>query len=180
MNENAIYESERLIFRPLRVEDAPAVHKRWNELSRRRWFSFQTPEMLTYERAVQACESSISRFDCDIRSGRASFPIALKDTDEIIGAIAFVKVENEVYELVYDNVEIVFEIGENYQNKGYATEAVKAAIKLAFTRLCEAGAALKITGMAEHENLASCKVLEKSGFILTHATEFMKIYEIKG
>jgi Acetyltransferases, including N-acetylases of ribosomal proteins len=182
MSKCDLYESERLIFRPLRIEDAPSLHKRWNEASRMCYFSYQRPETLTYENALRACESSADRFDCDILSGNARFPIAIKSTDEIIGNIAFTKTnaDNEILELAHDCIEMIYEIGEDYQNKGYATEAVKASTILAFTRLCEAGAEIKIVAMVEHENVASTRVLEKAGFTLTHATESMRVYEIKG
>ena len=182
MSKNELYESESLIFRPLRIEDAPALHKRWNEASRMRYFPHQKPETLTYENALRACESSPERFDCDILFGNAKFPIAIKDTDEIIGSIAFTKAnsDNEILELVHDNIEMIIEIGEDYQNKGYATEAVKAGIKLAFTRLREAGEEIKIVAMVDQENVSSRRVLEKTGFIFTHAIESMRVYEIKG
>ena len=64
------------------------------------------------------------------------------------------------------STEIGYGIAENYQGKGYATEAVGAAVKWALTQ--------PGIGMVEAEtdagNLASQRVLEKIGFKATGQT----------
>lgn len=61
----------------------------------------------------------------------------------------------------YRNAEIWYKLHPNYWNKGYATEAVKTILHFCFTDLqlhrVEAGCATA--------NIASIKVLEKSGMI---------------
>ena len=58
--------------------------------------------------------------------------------------------------------EIGYGISEEYQNNGYATEAVKALIQWVFT----APQVIAIEAETESENTASIRVLEKCGFKL--------------
>ena len=63
-------------------------------------------------------------------------------------------------------VEIDYGILETYQNRGYATEAVEAAVEwvLAQPSVC------RMEAETDPDNLASQKVLEKCGFIPTGTT----------
>ena len=64
------------------------------------------------------------------------------------------------------NAEIGYGIAENYQNCGYATEAVYALVDWA---LNQPGVSC-ITAETEESNIASQIVLKKAGFILTGET----------
>ena len=59
-------------------------------------------------------------------------------------------------------VEIGYGISEEYQNNGYATEAVKAILEWAFSHL-EVNV---VEAETDPENIASKRVLEKCGFAL--------------
>ena len=59
--------------------------------------------------------------------------------------------------------EIGYGISKEYQNRGYATEAVAAALDWAFDRPDVAA----IEAETEPENAASQRVLEKCGFVAT-------------
>lgn len=58
--------------------------------------------------------------------------------------------------------EIGYGISEEYQNNGYATEAVKALLEWAFTD----PKVIAIEAETESDNIASIRVLEKCGFKL--------------
>ena len=60
-------------------------------------------------------------------------------------------------------VEIGYGIGEYYQGHGYATEAVSAVAAWA----AQQDGIARIEAEAEEENVASLRVLEKSGFVPT-------------
>lgn len=62
--------------------------------------------------------------------------------------------------------EIGYGISKEYQNRGYATEAVAAALDWAFDRPDVAA----IEAETEPENAASQRVLEKCGFVATGKT----------
>ena len=86
----------------------------------------------------------------------AIWMIELKDGTHI-GELCFKGID------VSGSTEIGYGIADQYQGCGYATEAVTVAVTWAFhqpTVNC-------VTAEVDQENLASIKVLEKSGFELT-------------
>ena len=107
-----------------------------------------------------------------------SLAIILKDTGELIGSVSLSKFHGPEDEL--DNVEIGWLIDEKHQNKGYATEAAKAAIPWAFAELKKLGAEKKIISTIEHENWPSRRVAEKAGLTFARAEKSVSIYEICG
>ena len=86
----------------------------------------------------------------------AIWMIELKDGTHI-GELCFKGLSEE------GNAEIGYGIAENYQGCGYATEAVSALVNWAF----EQPGATCITAETEASNIASQRVLQKSGFIPT-------------
>ena len=89
----------------------------------------------------------------DLWEWYAVWMIELKDGTHV-GELCFKGVDE------FGSTEIGYGIAENFQNCGYATEAVRAAV----------GRALKqniiscVTAEVDKENIASIRVLEKSGF----------------
>ena len=63
-------------------------------------------------------------------------------------------------------VEIGYGILEAYQNRGYATEAVAAAVEWALAQ----SAVCRVEAETDPDNCASRRVLEKNGFIPTGTT----------
>lgn len=169
------FKSERLIYRPYRRDDLHTLVKLRNEESRRRWFYFQEPDILTKETAMKHIEDNIALWsrNVNILKKEAGLAIVLKESSELIGFIGIGKCR-------CDDVEIGYEIGENYQNNGYATEATIAAMQWGVTCLRELNAELKIIGKVEHENWPSRRVLEKAGFTFSHAERYVSVYEFRG
>ncbi len=64
------------------------------------------------------------------------------------------------------SAEIGYGIAENYQNCGYATEAVSALVNWALKQ----PSVSSVTAETEETNIASQKVLRKAGFIPTEKT----------
>lgn len=174
MEMNEYFKSERLNYRPYRIEDLHTLVKMRNEESRRRWFYFQEPDILTEHFGIKSIEDNILLWSrkIDILKEEAGLAIVLKETDELIGFIGLGKCR-------CNDVEIGYEIREDYQNNGYATEAVSAAGEWGGSRLRECNAELKIIGKVEHENWASRKVLEKAGFTFSYAEKYLSVYELK-
>lgn len=171
MKKSDYFKSERLDYRPYRMEDLHSLVKLRNEKSRRTWFYFQEPDILTEVVGVKSIEDNISLWsrEFDILKEEAGLAIVLKETKELIGFIGLGKCR-------CNDVEVGYEIGEDYQNKGYATEAVKAAVGWGFSRLRELNAELKIVGKVEHENWSSRRVLEKAGFTFLYAEKYLSVY----
>jgi RimJ/RimL family protein N-acetyltransferase len=168
-------KSERLIYRPYQREDIHTLLKLRNEESRRRWFYFQEPDILTKETCMKNIEENITLWsrEINILKEEAGLAITQKETGKLIGFIGIGKCR-------CDDVEIGYEIGENYQNNGYATEATIAAVEWGLAILHELNAELKIVAKVEHENWPSRRVLEKAGFSFSHAERYVSVYEFRG
>ena len=168
------FESERLLYRPLQIEDTQALHRYNNEASRRRWFYFQEPDCLTLEYCRLEVEKSIAVCSrkINILEDHMDLGIVLKLTGEFIGSVGISGAERK-------NAVIGYSICEAQQGKGYATEAALAAVQWGFGQLGQLGEELRITGKVEHENWPSRRVLEKSGFTLVRAEQYVSVYERK-
>jgi RimJ/RimL family protein N-acetyltransferase len=106
----------------------------------------------TMEKAHGILEWLIECYNDDC--GPFVYPILLAD-NENIGYVQAVPLENE-------NWEVGYHIAKKYTGNGYATEAVNAFLPIIMKHLEIA----EIWGVCRTDNIASCKVLEKSGFIL--------------
>ncbi|MDE0430526.1 MAG: GNAT family N-acetyltransferase [Caldilineaceae bacterium] len=85
----------------------------------------------------------------------------LKGEGRIIGSLAFKGPPGETRE-----VEIGYGLDPCYHNRGLATEAVGAMVRWA---LCQDGVEA-VTAETANTNVASMRVLQKAGFIITSAT----------
>ena len=176
MSESIALESERLIYRPYKMEDVDTLVKLCNEKTYRRWFYF-LPK-LNGQRAKEQIEKNIEIWSRGINIAKDQFVFAIekKDAGELIGSVQVTRFRGRKEMKDY---EIGFDIGEAYQNKGYATEASLEILKWAFQMLSEIGAEQRILGITEHKNYASRKVLEKTGFNFVKRTLFCHVYEIR-
>lgn len=178
---NQFFASERLQYRPFRMEELDAVHALFNDPSRRRWFYFQEPDCLTLafaEKAIleniRVCSHKVNLLtDADF-----GLAIAIKDTDELIGYIGITKFHGPEEEL--DAVELGYQIIEKHQGKGYATEATKAAVQWGLSELKRLGVEPRLVAKIEHENWPSRRVAEKAGLVFTHAEKYVSVYEVCG
>ncbi|MBF0545230.1 MAG: GNAT family N-acetyltransferase [Candidatus Riflebacteria bacterium] len=82
---------------------------------------------------------------------------AIVDSKEMIGGIGLM-VKEDVHRLT---AELGYWLGEPYWGRGILTEAVRAIIPYGFEKL----GLLRIYAEPYDFNLASCRVLEKSGFV---------------
>ena len=92
------------------------------------------------------------------RQGRAPlvYPIILKSGANI-GYVQAIPFGNQDWEIGYH-------IAQKYTGHGYATEAVKAFLPVIMVKL----KIERIMGIVLQENIASCAVLEKCGFVLEY------------
>jgi len=173
---NAVLSSERLIYRPYKMEDVEPFVKLCNEKTYRRWFWF-LPK-LNEKTAKEQIKKNIEMWarGIDIAKDQFFFAIEAKETGQLIGSVQVSKYHGKK-EL--EDFEVGFDIGEEYQNKGYATEAAREILKWAFQRLSEIGAEARIVGKTQHKNFASRRVLEKAGFKLVKKTFLCHVYEIR-
>ena len=95
--------------------------------------------------------------------GPLVYPVLLKDGTNI-GYVQAVPMDDDKWEVGYH-------IAQKYTGKGYATEAVKAFLTVIMKGL----GISEILGICVSENIASIKVLEKTGF--TKEFEGMGTYQ---
>ena len=99
---------------------------------------------------------------------------AIKPSEEnqsavLIGAGGYFGPPSEIGE-----IEIGYSVIPSYQNKGYATEIVRALVDIA----CKDSRVKRISARTTDSNKASCKVLDKNGFICaTRDSENNILYE---
>lgn len=168
------HTSERLIYRPYETKDLEALIKLCNEKTYRRWFYF-LPK-LNEKRAKTQIERNWNLWHdvIDMTKDQYAFAIEEKCSGDLIGSVEVSKYHGKKK---LKHFEVGYYIGESYQNKGYATEAVNHVIKWAEPYLKEKQEELRVFGKVEHKNIASLRVLEKAGFKLVRKTVLCRIYE---
>ena len=158
MKNKIILTSKRLNFRFFEKSDLEKIYQMSQEEGIRKWLPDQY-----YENRKEAAEV----INFLINSYKAINPkekpfvlgIELKENKELIGHIGLSPVAGLI--------EIGYAVEEKHQGAGYATEAIKEFSAWTQKKLnLEA-----IWGIVEKENLASARVLEKSGYILEESKE---------
>lgn len=159
MKEEKTLETERLILRPLTVNDAEEAFKNWtsdDEVSKYvRWSTHknveETKEYILLEEKRRKTE------------GCFNWGIVIKDSNELIGAIGAFPSEDGRYEIGYN-------IAKKHWNNGYTTEAVKEVLKYLATeeKIHKFRCAHAVL------NPASGAVMRKAGFKYVKDEDFEK------
>lgn len=137
-------ETDRLILREWKISDADDL------------FEFGSTDIVECAgwKILQNIDESLQCIQSMIDSSD-SWAVILKESGKVIGWIILGDVNRyERYK------EIEFIISEKYQNRGYATEAVKGVLKYAFEMLN-----LLVLAVCHYpDNMKSNRVIEKCGF----------------
>lgn len=142
-------QTRRLLLRPFRLRDAPSVRR----LAGDRRIASTTLELPhPYEKGMARTWIRTHR-DLFGRRRAVHFAIALRERDELIGAIAL------RLEEAHDRAEMGYWIGVPYWGQGFATEAAAALLDYGFRDL----ALNRIYACRMTRNPASGRVLEKIG-----------------
>ncbi len=145
--------TDRLIIREFSLEDTEDVYKLSQEEAMKKWIPDQVYDDM--EVAKEILKFLISKYEYD--SQNISYPyvmgIEIKDTKKLIGHVGLSEIA--------EGIEIGYAIGEAYQNNGYGSEAVQAYTDWAKEQLHLP----TIYGVVKSDNIASCKTLEKAGFL---------------
>ncbi len=119
MDKDLIIESERLILRGWKLEDADDVVEGLNNINVAKWMS-HTPFPYTKDDAIKFITNSIE-------NKLYNFAIVLKEENKVIGGTQLRNID-----LVQGTAGGGIWLNENYQGKGYGSEAWGARIKYAF------------------------------------------------
>ena len=147
----AMFETERLIIRPFRNEDAAALYENHQDSEVQRWFPNEC-----YADPEEAADAIRFYVDC-VNNGHLPFVLGVesKETGELIGDTGISEVDGKP-----DEAEIGYCIGARYRGKGYASELLSAISDFVVSRF----GIRVIYGRVVHGNVASAKVLEKNGY----------------
>ncbi|MFM9331091.1 GNAT family N-acetyltransferase [Paenibacillus mesotrionivorans] len=149
--------TERLLLRKIQPEDAGMVFQ---------WMS--DPEVCKYERWSPHPSAGFSKsYIKEVFGGYQSeltYQWGIQLGDELIGSVSIVNVND------YDQKAVLgYCLARKYWSNGYTTEAVRAVVRY---MLSEIGLN-RIEASHSVNNMASGRVLEKSGFVLEgHAKDY--------
>ena len=145
-----ILETERLILRPFKEDDAINVFECWESDPDVAKYMFWTSHN-DIEKTKEWISFELGQIE---KQDWYRFAIVLKDTNELIGtALIYYEEEVECWEIGYN-------LGKKYWNKGYTTEAMRKVIDFAGKQLKIS----EIVGRYAKENTASGNVMKKLGF----------------
>lgn len=165
--ENLRLETDRLIIRAYKKEDATGLYETLND---KKVLDYIPEEPINMEQAHAAIEWLMSNYKLDLDSNyKYSFAIELKKTGTYIGWCGFGYLD-------YDDRqrEIYYTLKSEYWGNGYATEATTALVRY----ILEEMKLEKIVAVVKPDNRASQKVIEKLGFKKTGVIQNLpKAYE---
>ena len=144
-------ETERLLIRPFRPDDAEPLYRIHLEPAVKQWFPNESYADLA------ETQGAIEFFSDCVANEHLPYVLAieLKETGELIGDTGMSEVEGAPGE-----TEIGYVITQAHAGKGYAAEAARAMTR--FT--VEAFGTATVWGRVVKGNAASCRVLEKAGY----------------
>jgi ribosomal-protein-alanine N-acetyltransferase len=141
-------ETERLILRKPRMDDAPAVFSGWvQDPEVTRFLTWRPHENIGQTESMLA--RAITEWEGD---ARFQYMITLKNAD-LIGRIQL-RIEGHRTELGYV-------MNKSFQGKGYMTETVRAIINWAFQQ----PNIYRVYATTSVDNIASQRVMEKAGML---------------
>lgn len=152
-----IIETARLRLRGHRVEDLPHCVAMWSDPNVTKFIGGRpSTEQQTWTRLL----SYVGHWDL---MGFGFWAIEEKASGNFIGETGFADFKRDVAASMRGKPELGFALTTRFQDKGYATEAVQAALKWA-----DAQPAFETTVcMMSPRNVASRRVAEKSGYSLS-------------
>ena len=155
--KHQIIETERLVLRPVTLDDAEAMFEYASDKENTR-YTFPTNQSL------EETKNNIAQFYLANPLGR--WGIELKSSGEFIGTIDLHKMDT-----VLKKGAIGYIIHKKYWNQGLTTEANRAVIELAFEKI----GMNKLTALHDKDNPASGKVMEKSGMRFSHEEPYARM-----
>lgn len=155
-------ETERLILRPIAFQDMEGIYQLDTDPEIHKYLIHQS--LSSKKQALERIEFIQAQYR---RHGVGRWAMIEKTSGCFTGwaGIKFIDKELNKHIHFYD---VGYRLLKAYWGKGYATEATKASLTFAFSKL----GAETVYGHAHHENLASRNVLEKAGLIYKETFQF--------
>lgn len=148
-NENSVYETERLILRPMTVDDRDFIFDLYNRPSFIRYIGDRNIK------TVADAENYIkNRFMPQFeKRGFGNYLMVTKDKGEKIGGVGIFEREG------LDVVDIGFSLLEEFEGKGYAYEAAQKVKSIGMDDF----GLKKISAITSKDNFSSQKLIQKLG-----------------
>lgn len=149
-----ILETERLILRRFVKEDLEQIYQNcWSNPEVWKWTSYDPMDCV--EDVVQSAgmftDEWLGAYE---RPDRYSWAIVLRSSNQVIGRMFGMHPDDRI-----SQVELAFELGQNWWNQGLMTEAVKAVIHFFFSQV----GLNRIFACHAKGNEASGRVMQKCG-----------------
>lgn len=151
MDNTKILETDRLILRKFKIEDAEGVFNNWAT-------DPNTNKFLSWDlhKDINETKDIITKWIEEYEKGSYNWIVELKETHEVIGSIG-----EQGKSLKHKTISLGYCYGSKYWNKGYASEALKRVIEYLLVNqdfyLVEAN--------HRSSNPASGRVMQKAGMI---------------
>ncbi|MFD3449842.1 GNAT family N-acetyltransferase [Microbacteriaceae bacterium 4G12] len=145
-----VLETKRLVLREITKNDAPSMFQYFSRDDAMKCYGMNTFKDLSQAEALAENFQRAFEEKRGIRWG-----IVTKENDEFIGTIGF-----HAWSVPHKRAEIGYEIHPNHWRKGYAQEALQAAIAYGFGEWD----LNRISAVVFIENTPSHKVLQNNGF----------------
>lgn len=145
-------ETQRLMLRPMTEKDVPDLEK---------WLGLDVVYTYWGRKATRG-EKNPGELFVDPRpwvkrkpSPDFKWGMVLKEKNEVMGEIAVFDIQNGRMG------DVAYRLNPAYWGRGYATEALQEVVRFIFTQT----AIQRLNGGADVRNVASCRVMEKCGFV---------------
>lgn len=159
LDEFPVLETDRLILRKIKEEDAKDLYVYYSNSNVTRFLNWNGPNSI--ENAIKIINSWNHEFE---NKNFIRWAITIKGINVIIGTVVIVTKDKANYGLFTDDITDVvgigYELSEDYWNKGIMMEAVRAVINFTFNEI----KTHRIQAFVEPENRASMNLLKKIGF----------------
>jgi RimJ/RimL family protein N-acetyltransferase len=150
-------QTERLVVRPYRHEDATALHDALGAAEAMRWTP-RAPSKDVAETAERLARTM--NFTARQPAGLGIWALVLRDREELLGQVGLFPVEGKGPE-----IEVAYLLAPRAWGRGYATEGARALIEYGFRELGLA----RIVALILSDNARSRRVAEKCAMNLEGA-----------
>src|SRR5262249_13511314 len=150
VEQGVILETARLRLRELTPADVDALEAVLGDPLAMQYY----PAAFNRKEVEEWIERNVERYQ---RDGHGLWAMLLRSTGELIGDCGCTLQEVEGV----NHVEVGYHVRRDLWGNGYATEAARACMEYAFTRL----GADRVISMIRPENVQSARVAEKNGLV---------------
>ncbi|MCE9637769.1 MAG: GNAT family N-acetyltransferase [Planctomycetes bacterium] len=151
--EVATLRTERLVVRPVRLDDAQLVHPHASDPQLTRYLTWAPHRDI-------GDSAAFLRHAIDARARGSGWVWSIFEGGQFRGVVGVESIARGRGAIRYDRAELGYWIGRTQHGRGIATEAAAAAVAFGFRHL----ALHKIVVRAATENPASLRVIAKLGF----------------